>query len=173
MQLINLLSDLDHRLFLRFAGFCQRSAMTNGAKIVSKTGDGYLQVLLPFTVLLADPTYGWSFFKLAALAFLLERSTYWVLKNTLRRRRPPVAIPSFRAVINASDEFSFPSGHTCGAFLLATLFFFYSAPIGLALYLWATIVGCSRVALGVHFPADILAGATLGSGIGIIVLHIV
>jgi len=166
MELINRLSHLDQRLFLRCAPYCQNRVVSTAARLVSRTGDGYLQVLLPVSLLLAGVQNGLVVFQVTAFAFLLERSLYWILKNTLKRRRPPVAIPWFRAVIKASDEFSFPSGHTSAAFLLASIFLVYTTPaIGTALFLWACLVGLSRLILGVHFPADILAGATLGSGI--------
>jgi undecaprenyl-diphosphatase len=166
MDLINRLSDLDQRIFLRFTRQCQKHSLTVSARIVSRTGDGYLQLLLPLGVCCADTTKGLLLLQMALLAFSVERAIYWILKNTLKRRRPPDALPWYSAVITASDEFSFPSGHTSGAFLLATLFYNYSPYIGLALFVWATSVGLSRVVLGVHFPADIFAGAILGTTIG-------
>lgn len=57
---------------------------------------------------------------------------------------------------------SFPSGHTASAFAFATgaghAFPGLSAPLRAI----ATLVGYSRVHTGVHFPADVLAGAFLG-----------
>ena len=104
-----------------------------------------------------------------ATAFAIERPLYFILKKSCKRRRPPAAIPGFTSIITASDEFSFPSGHTCGAFLFVTLLCalwgLWLAP----LYLWAAFVGLSRVILGVHFPTDIFMGAILGIGIGLTV----
>jgi undecaprenyl-diphosphatase len=70
-----------------------------------------------------------------------------------------------RSLVVASDQFSFPSGHSSGAFLLATcLAIVYGGPVT-AMYLWATGVAVSRVILGVHFPGDTLAGAVMGTSI--------
>ena len=96
-------------------------------------------------------------------AFLLELPLYVWLKRRIRRPRPADAEASLRAFIKPSDRFSFPSGHTAAAALMATLVaVHYPALTALAVPL-AVLIGLSRVVLGVHFPTDILAGAVLGS----------
>ena len=59
---------------------------------------------------------------------------------------------------------SFPSGHTMSAFaVLATVvFFFKKLPISIGMLVLATLVGLSRIMLGVHWPIDVLMGAMLG-----------
>lgn len=155
----------DLRMLLWFMHTRHRQLWIAAARAFSRSGDGLMQVLLPSLIWLLDPAQGPHLFALTAIAFAIERPLYWVLKNTCQRRRPPEAIPSFNSVIVASDRFSFPSGHTCGAFLLAALVSSYSPALALPVYLWASAVGTSRVVLGVHFPTNILAGALIGSGI--------
>ncbi len=137
---------------------------------ISHTGDGLLYILAALTALLLDSTRGQPFFMLVAAGFALERTLYWVLKNSIRRDRPAVGLQSFRAAITPSDQFSFPSGHTAAGFLFATLVLHCYPPLAPLCYVWATLVGMSRVLLGVHYPTDILAGATLGSGSALCVL---
>ena len=96
------------------------------------------------------------------LAFLIERLIYFVLKNSLKRNRPEAALKNFRSIITPSDQFSFPSGHTSAAFLMATLLSSQFPSLLIPLYCWALLIGCSRVVLGVHFPTDILVGSLLG-----------
>lgn len=166
MELIDRISHIDRRLLLRLANSYRLRTLLPFIRAISKTGDGYLQVILPLSIFFSKGLEGTvTLIKVTTLAFCIERSLYWVLKNTLKRQRPPQVIPSFRASITASDEFSFPSGHTSAAFLLATIIYLYH-PLGIILYVWAGLVGCSRVILGVHFPIDIFAGAMLGSSIG-------
>lgn len=139
-------------------------------RIVSRTGDGYMQVLVPTCYLVFEPESGRNFFMLAVLAFSIERPLYFLLKNILKRRRPPEVVPDFTSVICASDQFSFPSGHTMASFLLAGLACLSFGVVATPLYIWAFFVAVSRVILGVHFPSDTIAGGILGTVIAIYVV---
>lgn len=167
MQLLNRLHDYDQRAFLWCADVLNYQALIKFARMITRTGDGYLQIILPFTILAIVGREQVSEYIVAVItAFVIERICYLVLKKGLKRRRPPQVFPFFQASINAPDEFSFPSGHTSAAFLLAILTMFYFPVLALPLLVWAVMVGMSRVILGVHFPADVFAGMSLGLGIG-------
>jgi len=61
---------------------------------------------------------------------------------------------------------SFPSGHAAGSFAFATFVMTLNRRAGMILLPIAMLIGLSRVALGVHYPSDVLAGAVLGAAIG-------
>jgi len=61
---------------------------------------------------------------------------------------------------------SMPSGHTIFFFALATASYRYDRTLGRVLFVGATIIGVSRIIIGVHWPSDILIGAILGSVVG-------
>jgi len=68
---------------------------------------------------------------------------------------------------------SFPSGHTMGAFAVATVFareYSGNRAVPWIAYGGATMIGLSRIALGRHFPSDVLVGAVLGHSIGSLVI---
>ncbi|WP_252733719.1 phosphatase PAP2 family protein [Pseudoalteromonas sp. C2R02] len=165
------LQHLDTVMFMWCVSGHKSDKLKPFASLISKTGDGYLQVALPILLLSSDK--GMQLIIATLIAFMIERPLYWLLKNTLKRNRPPQAIPFFKASIVASDEFSFPSGHTSGAFLLAFLIAQYFPSLSLLIYIWASCVGISRVLLGVHFPTDILAGAGLGTALGSLTIIII
>ncbi|MEI8143319.1 MAG: phosphatase PAP2 family protein [Candidatus Berkelbacteria bacterium] len=64
---------------------------------------------------------------------------------------------------------SFPSAHTYVAFAVATSIFLYGHKrLGLALFVIALMIGVSRIATGLHYPTDIVAGAFFGILSGIL-----
>ena len=87
------------------------------------------------------------------------------LKYAVNRERPFNTYPFITEVVPA-DTPSFPSGHTTHAFALATSvsLAYERWYIVVPSYLWAGTVGYTRMALGVHYPSDVLAGALIGSG---------
>jgi membrane-associated phospholipid phosphatase len=88
-----------------------------------------------------------------------------LLKYSINRDRPFKTYPDITKK-SAGGSPSFPSGHTSAAFALATSMSL-SYPkwyIIVPSYAWAGSVGYSRMYLGVHYPSDVLAGATIGAG---------
>ena len=115
---------------------------------------------------------------LAALAALLWRRPYvlpfvvagvlvadglaLVLKLIVGRRRPYVANPDPEPLMHTPLDLSLPSGHAATSFAGAALLAAFVPRLAGPLFLLAAAVAWSRVYVGVHYPADILAGALLG-----------
>lgn len=168
MKMLLAIHRLDLQLLARIFSQGERRMVRPLARALSRSGDGYLHLLVPLLLLLLAVEGATLFAGLLALALLLERGLYWSLKNSLKRRRPQESVPGFRSLVTAADQFSFPSGHSSAAFLLATaLAVVYGGPV-IAMFLWASGVALSRVLLGVHFPGDTVAGALMGSGIALL-----
>lgn len=167
IKALQTLHSLDVATFSRIVQWNTRRSLCRLARLVSASADGWPYLAIPLVLALISPSLAWQVLMVLATAFAIERVSYYLLKNSFKRNRPPNVIPGFQSVITASDEFSFPSGHTSGAFLMATVLVLL-LPMGVVGYLygWASMVALSRVVLGVHFPLDTVAGALLGSSIG-------
>ena len=163
MKLLYSIHKYDVFMFSWLINTRMHSVLSKAGLYLSKTGDGQLYIVI-IGLLYSLEGYESSCLRAVLLAFLIERPVYFILKNGLKRNRPEAALTNFRSSITPSDQFSFPSGHTSAAFMMATLLGFYFPPLIIPLYCWATAVGCSRVVLGVHSPSDILVGALLGIG---------
>jgi undecaprenyl-diphosphatase len=95
----------------------------------------------------------------------------FAIKLTVRRRRPE---GEWGAIYRRTDPHSFPSGHAARAIMLAVLGLGMGpAWFGVILLVWAPLVLLARVAMGVHFLSDVLAGALLGLVIGLAALWII
>lgn len=90
------------------------------------------------------------------------------LKFTIKRQRPP---GDWGAIYRNTDPHSFPSGHAARAGLLAIMALGLGPMwFGILLLAWAPMVSIARVATGVHYLSDIIAGFILGLVAGGVVL---
>ncbi len=93
--------------------------------------------------------------------------TDW-LKHAFERPRPFLELPDARVLVGQGGSFSMPSSHASNWFAAATvLWVYYRRSLWLMLPIAAS-VGFSRVYTGVHYPADVIAGAALGVGVGLV-----
>jgi undecaprenyl-diphosphatase len=94
----------------------------------------------------------------------------WVVKSFFRRKRPIVAMehPHHLRVPLTS---SFPSGHATSAFSAALLLSDDDALWPLY-YAVAVVVAGSRVHVRIHHASDVVAGALLGTGFGLLARHL-
>src|SRR5262245_26045223 len=80
------------------------------------------------------------------------------------RPRPYLGHPNdAHLFIPASSDSSFPSDHATAAFAIAVSLFLRSTRIGLLAIAMAAALALSRVAVGAHYPSDVVAGALLGA----------
>ena len=168
MAIMAALQQIDLALFDKVFYFSRdNKAMAKGAIALSRSGDGYLQLVTPAMVWLSESVLAPTYVFALAAAMLVERIAYFVLKNTLKRLRPCDFKKNLKSLVAASDKFSFPSGHTSAAFCFSTITIVTFGGAYAAMFIWASLVGASRVVIGVHYPGDIAAGAIVGSGIAL------
>jgi len=162
--------ELDARLSDQLRVAEQPGLLRNLAAFFAHSGDswfwGAALILLWF---MSNPTWRkWEaveFVGISGLAVLVMS-----IKFIVRRRRPE---GEWGSIYRNTDPHSFPSGHAARAFLIAGVASGL-APAWLAviLWIWAPLVSLARVAMGVHYVSDVLAGALLGIVVGLIGLQI-
>lgn len=85
------------------------------------------------------------------------------LAMLIGRVRPYLAIKNVVAIVPPNIQSgSFPSSHTAVAFAIASAIAFKDIPLGIAAFILAFLVAFGRVAAGMHYPSDVMAGAALG-----------
>lgn len=167
------LAALDIQLFLGLNRRHRSHLAETLIRWVSRSGDGYVYVAMGASLPWLYPEQGRGFLLSSLLAFLIELPVYWILKNSFKRRRPFRVVQALAPALNPSDEFSFPSGHTTAAFMMAGITSVWFPALSVLMFAWATMVGLSRVLLKVHFVSDVLAGIILGTLIATLSLALI
>jgi undecaprenyl-diphosphatase len=100
----------------------------------------------------------------AALSAGLGLAVGKVISELVDRARPFVADPhGVHLFASHSADPGFPSDHATAAFAIAVAILLRKRGWGIVALVAATVLSVGRVALGVHYPSDVLAGAALGS----------
>ena len=159
---LNRISSWDIQLFCWCMERNCRPLLARTGRVISHTGDGYGYAIVAAALALSELETRGSFYWALALAFVIERGCYFVMKLGFRRNRPAAAIDDFNSWVQPSDQFSFPSGHTSGAFLFSGFMECLVPEYGSLFFGWACCVGLSRFFLGVHFITDVAMGAVMG-----------
>lgn len=84
------------------------------------------------------------------------------LKDFIARPRPCVVDDTVQLIVKKPGSFSCPSVHTYLAFSSAMAIFHYYRKAGIGVFVFAAMVGFSRLYFFVHYPTDVLFGAVLG-----------
>ena len=81
----------------------------------------------------------------------------------------PYEVYDYTPVVHKSTKGkSFPSRHTVSAFIIAMAFLYVQTSIGVIMMFVALGIAISRVLAGVHFVRDVVGGAVMGLGIGVL-----
>ena len=163
--------ELDARLTKRLRLVEQSGPLRTLAALLAHSGDSWFW--LPGLGLLW--WLGTDYWKVRALiliiAILITALLVFVIKQAVRRSRP---VGEWGKFYRSTDPHSFPSGHAARSAMLAVVLLGLGPTwLGSVLLVWATLVGLARVAMGVHYLSDVLAGWILGIVVAGIVLLVV
>ncbi len=130
------------------------------AMVFAHSGDSWFWGIAMLLLWLAGNTFWkqWAVYELFWISVLA--ALVMTLKFIIRRRRPE---GEWGAIYRNTDPHSFPSGHAARAFLIAALAGLLGpSELAITLWVWAPLVALARVAMGVHYVSDIVAGAIVG-----------
>jgi undecaprenyl-diphosphatase len=104
----------------------------------------------------------------AGLALLIAQ----VVSRLVDRPRPFVSDPGAIHVFghHAADP-GFPSDHATAAFAIGVALLLRNRAWGTVVLVLATVLAAGRVAMGIHFPSDVAAGALLGTVVAVGLHH--
>ncbi|MDI6907870.1 MAG: phosphatase PAP2 family protein [Thermoanaerobacterales bacterium] len=103
-----------------------------------------------------------------AIALAASHLVVHVVKHRVNRPRPRFVLHGTRFFDVPTCPYSFPSGHTNAAFVVAMAIYPHLPLIGLPLLILAAVIGFSRVYLGVHYASDVAGGGLIGVTFGLL-----
>jgi membrane-associated phospholipid phosphatase len=133
-------------------------------------GDERAAIALSLLLARRHPHLLYTILVAALLATLANRG----IKLAAGQLRPPAVLPpdSFNLLGPPNKRLSFPSGHTVTAFVFFGVLAYHFRRWRLPLLAVAAAAGLSRVAIGVHWPVDVVAGAFIGLASAWAAVHI-
>ena len=162
--------DLDARLSSQMRVAEKPGALRAIAVFFAHSGDSWFWAIGLFALWISGNSFWkqWAVLQFASICLLVV--LVFAVKFSIRRKRPE---GEWGQIYRYTDPHSFPSGHAARAFLIATI----AAGLGpswlaIALWIWAPLVALARVAMGVHYLSDIVAGTLLGIVVALLVLQI-
>ena len=153
----------DSLIFIKIHRLSGKRFLNKLAYRISRLGDGYLYAIASVLILIFDSDTAQKMIPVAVVAFAIELIIYKIVKQIVKRIRPFEIIEGANSLIKPPDKFSFPSGHTAAAFLMAVILSYFYPMFKIPLILFASLIGFSRIYNGVHYPVDVFAGILLGT----------
>lgn len=174
--MLSTLNDLDTKLFLFLNGLHSEAFDNIMVWISGKTTWWPFYLLLLFYL-------GWTrrwqlvviVLSISLAVTLADQTSVQLFKEVFERLRPckEPALQDLVHLVNGKcgGMYGFVSSHAANTFAVAMLLLLIVRKgwFTALMLIWATVVGYSRIYLGVHYPGDVLGGALLGVLCGLLV----
>lgn len=168
------IQNFDSNILLYVQENIRTDTMTSFFKFFTKLGNGGILWII-LTVMLICFKRTRKIGLILSISLLLSTLiTNVMLKNLIARTRPFYTIPDLQALIPYPKDYSFPSGHTTSSFAsCTTLFIMLKKKYSFLFLIFATLMGFSRIYVGVHYPTDVFVGVIVGVMSSIVSFYIV
>ncbi|CAM2988543.1 phosphatase PAP2 family protein [Paenibacillus sediminis] len=161
--LFSKLLRLEHQIFVWINGRLHNRFLNFWLYYVTYLGGATFTIAASLLIWLFAPA-PWKQIGLQALVALsVSHIPVVIAKKLYPRLRPYLAFPGTNTFRNPLKDHSFPSGHTTAIFSVTVPFMGLDPILTAILIFIAFNVAISRIYLGLHYPSDVLAGATIGS----------
>lgn len=169
--MLDLIKNIDRIVVLDLAQHNSDGFLSNIMKLVTLIGNDGLIWIAVSILLFALKKKRIGFESLMALSFSYTLTE--TIKHLVSRPRPFQVLNSISLAIEPPAESSFPSGHTATSFAVAIIIYLHMPKkYGVLALILASVMGFSRVYLGVHYPSDVFGGLLLGILSGLIIDYI-
>ena len=152
--------ELDARLSNQMRVAEKPGALRSIAAFFAHSGDSWFWAVALVALWASGDTFWrkWAVVQFVSICVMII--VVMSVKFLVRRRRPE---GEWGGIYRNTDPHSFPSGHAARSFLIAVVATGLG-PVGLGimLWIWAPLVALARVAMGVHYVSDVVAGAAFG-----------
>ncbi|MEA2395380.1 MAG: hypothetical protein QOJ82_3271 [Solirubrobacteraceae bacterium] len=156
---------VDHALLHALNGFLvHHDAVEDPLTVYVNAAEGLFAALLVTLFVLGAASGARRAAVAAGLATALALGIGQVISRLVDRPRPFVSDPGgVRLFSHHAADPGFPSDHATAAFAIAVSVLLWRRRPGLALVALAAVLCVGRVAIGVHYPTDVVAGAAIGT----------
>jgi undecaprenyl-diphosphatase len=169
------LLNLDLSVFYFINHFISNSFFDKLMPYITEIDNWYLVYIFLFS---------WLFWKggkngrIAGVAIILaiiltDQVNSSFLKELFDRTRPCHSLSDVHLLVTCGAGKSMPSSHAANNFALALILSYFFRQYRYVYYSIATFIAISRVYVGVHYPADVIVGAFVGTTISLILVLII
>ncbi len=161
------ISNIDRgelELVERCVAHARDRGLVRTARLVTRAGNGWIYPVASAFLFLAPIEHAARCLVAAIISLAIAFTIYPPLKRAFARPRPCDNDCSLSDSVEPLDRYSFPGGHAMAAAGFGPPIIVAAPPLATPIVIAAcALVSWSRIALGHHYPSDIVAGTLLGA----------
>ena len=172
--MLEFFQNIDTQLFLFFNATLANPVFDWLMPFITKKQTWYpvWAVLIVGLVWKGGPKGRWVIVMAIFVVTVTDQTAASLMKPFFERVRPCNVVEGAHMLVNKKSSWSMPSAHAANFFGVAMLFSYFYRKYQWICWTCAVLVGYSRIAIGVHYPFDVLVGALVGVAGSLLVIGI-